>query len=43
MANVPLPPGRYRLVFKNPEFKNATRTAVIRSGETTKLDFALEP
>lgn len=43
MANVSLPPGRYRLVFKNPEFKNATRTAVIRSGETTKLDFALEP
>ena len=43
MANVPLPPGRYKLVFKNPEFKNATRTAVIRSGETTKLDFALEP
>ncbi len=43
MANLPLPPGRYRLVFKNPEFGNVSKTAVIRSGKTTKLDFALEP
>jgi len=43
MANLPLPPGRYRLVFKNPNVGSVSKTAVIRSGKTTKLDFALEP
>jgi len=42
MANVPLAPGRYRLVFKNPDFGSVSKTAIIRSGKTTKLDFALE-
>ena len=42
MANLPLAPGRYRLVFKNPKFEPVRKTAIIRSGKTTKLDFALE-
>jgi serine/threonine-protein kinase len=40
-ANVKLPAGTHTLVFKNPSKKTVRRKVVVRSGKTTKLNFAL--
>jgi serine/threonine-protein kinase len=37
-----LKPGKYVLVFKHPGKPNVKKTVTIKSGESTKLDFALE-
>lgn len=41
LINVQLKAGRYVLTLKNPEYPPIVRTAVIRAGETTKLDVTL--
>ena len=37
-----LKPGKYVLVFKHPGKPNVKKSVTIKSGESTKLDFALE-
>jgi hypothetical protein len=37
-----LKPGKYVLVFKHPGKPNVKKTVTIKSGESSKLDFALE-
>ncbi|HEU5058238.1 MAG TPA: serine/threonine-protein kinase [Kofleriaceae bacterium] len=37
-----LKPGKYTLVFKHPGKPNVKKTVVIKPGEATKLDFALD-
>ncbi len=43
IANLPLKPGTYKLVFKNPDHPDTIRTVVIKSNRTTKVDIELRP
>ena len=41
-ASIELPPGKYVLTFKNPDFSDTKRTVTIKSGDTRRLSFSLD-